>query len=283
MFFFTLNHYIYCKNNNINFKLDTNNWLFKYKKGWDDYFKNIDINNCNNYDNIKYTKHEDILDNYSIKEYKDIISQVYIYNDITINKINEIKCNLGLFDKDYDSIFIRRGDKLISESEYIHAENYIKILLDKNPNCKKIFLQTDDYNCYLELEDYIKNNNLNIKLLTLCDKNTKGFVVFNYHLNNIINSISNNISNKNYLESNNELKLSKTVYDMDKNEIYNHTINMIIGIDIVSKSNICITDYKSNVGRFIKLLHKNSDNVYNILNLNNDIDYSKNHCPAWEW
>lgn len=282
MFFFTLNHYIYCKNNNINFRLDTNNWLFKYEKGWDDYFKNIDINNCNNYDNIKYTKHEDILDNYSIKEYKDIISQVYIYNDITINKINEIKCNLGLFDKDYDSIFIRRGDKLIFESEYIHSENYIKILLDKNPNCKKIFLQTDDYNCYLELEDYIKNNNLNIKLLTLCKENLKGgMVIFGFHQNSIINNIIKNIENINYVNSNDNLKINYSVDKMNNLEIYDHTIDMIVGIDLVLKSNICVTDYSSNVARFIKLAHNNSNNVFNINDIDNDIDYNKYLCPSY--
>ena len=43
MFFFTINHYIYCIKNNINFKLDTSNWLFKFEKGWEDYFESIDI------------------------------------------------------------------------------------------------------------------------------------------------------------------------------------------------------------------------------------------------
>ena len=39
--FFLINHYIYCKNNEINFIIDTDDWLFKYKDGWIDYFEPI--------------------------------------------------------------------------------------------------------------------------------------------------------------------------------------------------------------------------------------------------
>jgi hypothetical protein len=54
---------------------------------------------------------------------------------------------------------------------------------------------------------------------------------------------------------------------------------MIIGIDICSKSNICICDYQSNVSRFIKLFHNNPNNVYDIIN--EDIDYNKIQNPAY--
>ena len=39
--FFLINHYIYCKKNNINFIINSNEWLFKYKDGWEDYFEPI--------------------------------------------------------------------------------------------------------------------------------------------------------------------------------------------------------------------------------------------------
>jgi len=55
---------------------------------------------------------------------------------------------------------------------------------------------------------------------------------------------------------------------------------MIIGLDIVFNSNICVTEYQSNVSRFIKLAHKNFDNVYNIMDPNNDIDINKKICLA---
>ena len=57
---------------------------------------------------------------------------------------------------------------------------------------------------------------------------------------------------------------------------------MIIGIDIVLNSNISICEYSSNVSRFIKLSHKNSNNVYDVLNQDKDIDWNKTKCPSFE-
>ena len=282
-FFFTINHYIYCKKNNINFNIDSREWLFKYINGWTDYFKDIKLY-FNNDDKIEYFKHGNIIKDYNILEYKNIINEIYLYNDITLKNINNIKNKLNLKKNKYDSIFIRRGDKLISESIYINAVEYLKILLIKNSNVKKIFLQTDDYNCYLELIEYINNNNLNIELISLCKENLKGgLVIFNFHKNTILsNNINNiNIENINYINSNNELKENKPVNTMNNIEIYEHTMDMIIGIDIVLNSNICVTDYLSNVARFIKLSHNNSNNVFNILDLNNDINYDKIICPSY--
>ena len=281
LFFFTINHYLYCKKNNINFKLNTDEWLFKYLYGWTDYFENIELNyNLNDID-IQYYKNCQCIDNFPIKCYKNIINEIYIYNKNTLEQINNTKKNLNLLFNDYDSIFIRRGDKLIKESKYINSVEYLDFLLIKNPSCKKIFLQTDDYNCYIELKEYINNNNLNIELLTLCNENIKGIVVFDFNLNTIKNNnIEDNI-NREYLNKNNEIKLSKSVNEMNNIEIYKHTIDMIIGIDIILKSNICVTDYQSNVSRFIKLAHQNSDTVYDILSPNVDIDYDRNICPAY--
>jgi len=281
MFFFTINHYIYCVKNNINFKLDTTNWLFKFEKGWEDYFENIDLEfNIDSDENITYKQCNVILENYSIQEYKNIINKIYRYNQKTIDGINKIKEKLNLINNKYDSIFIRRGDKLIKESVYINAEEYLKILLEKNPECSKIFLQTDDYNCFLEIENYIKINNLNIELLTLCEKNTKGFVIFNFNLMDINNINIQNEINNNYIKLNNEIKRCKSVNEMNQDEIYKHTLDMIIGIDIVLNSNICITDFQSNISRFIKLAHKNPENIYDIQNLNNEINYNTVICPA---
>lgn len=70
---------------------------------------------------------------------------------------------------------------------------------------------------------------------------------------------------------------------MTPTEIYNHTINIIIGIDIVLHSNICITDFQSNVSRFIKLAHLNDSNVFDVLNPKCEIDYNHCLCPAFDF
>ena len=287
--FCTLNHYIYAKKNNLNFKLDSDNWLFKFKKGWLDYFEPINIDNIKSLldqtIDIRYYGHLDIIENYPIYEYKNIISEVYRYNENTKNKIIETKKKLNLHNETYDSIFIRRGDKLYNESIYIETEKYINFLLIKNPDCKKIFLQTDDYNSYLDLQNYILKNNLDIEIITLCKPEQKGIVVNKKYvelLNNIMHN-NNNHPNLDYIKKIiTDIKNTKSVDKMDNIEIYDHVITMIIGIDIVADSNICITDYQSNATRFVKLFHKNINNVFDIYE-NKDIDFNKNICPVYSF
>ena len=275
MFFFMLNHYIYCKINKINFKIKTDSWLFKYNNGWTDYFINTElIYNSNN--NSKDFSVLDVLGNYTTEMYINAINDIYVYNTITSNKITDVKFQFKLIDNQYDSIFIRRGDKLAEESKYYPDELYLQLLLEKNPTCNTIYLQTDDYNSYINLNKYITNNKLSINLYTLCDENSFGVILNNMQRNKLNNAAINNQNNKDYLSSIiNNLNNTKSVEDMNKDEIYKHTLDMIIGVDLVRKSNICICDFQSNVTRFIKLSHNNPNNVYNIIDPMYQINYNK--------
>ena len=78
LFFFLLNHYIYCSKNNINFKIKSDKWLFRYRYGWEDYFKpcNLIFNDLN-YNELIYS-HLNIIENYPIYEYKNYIPNIYI-------------------------------------------------------------------------------------------------------------------------------------------------------------------------------------------------------------
>jgi len=279
-----MNHYIYCKKNKIDFQLDSSNWMFKSINGWDDYFlpvnmsfsNNSNINEKNNDENtILQYGYQKILYAYPIYEYKNIVNEIYMYNEITNNKIIETKQRLNLHNN-YASIFIRRGDKLVAESKYYTTEKYITLLLKKEPNCKKIFVQTDDYNTFLDLQKYIIDNTLNIEIFTLCPEYLKGAIICNY----LRNINSNIINNNNYFQQiQNEYKKTKSVDEMSSLEIYEHTMDMIIGLDIVFNSDICILDYQSNVSRFIKLAHKFPENVFDIEGF--DLDLNKNICPAY--
>jgi len=281
-FFFVMNHYLFAKKYGLSFTLNSNAWLFKYNKGWEDYFISFDI--TTGVTQPRIFKHSQYLGSYSLHEYKNIIKDVYKYNDTTNQKILETKQNLNLLNEaEYDSIFIRRGDKLIAESKYIDTSKYIDFLLIKNPKCHTIFLQTDDYNCYLDLQKYILDKNLSIKLITLCRENTKGgiFVYENNITQRIGNATYEIMDNVEYILSNvDNIRHSKPVDKMNAEEIYVHTMDMIIGVDIVLHSNICICEYSSNVARFIKLAHDNGDNVYDVLNPELDIDMNRTECPA---
>ena len=279
--FFLINHYLYCKKNNINFIVNSDKWLFKYKNGWEDYFLNINIYEGNDL-NQCYHHHQQIGD-FTIVEYKNAIDEIYKYNPTIIDKINEVKRVINLR-HGYDSIFIRRGDKLSGESDYISTEKYIEVLLLKKPNCHTIFVQTDDYNCYLDIKDYVIKNKLNINVITICNEELKGgMIIFNCNKSGIEWAVKEHNVNKEYISTVLENLRNVTPIDQLKNEeIYQHTIDMLIGVDIVLYADIVICDYSSNVSRFIKLASKNSSNVFDVNNYDKDIDWNKTKCPAFE-
>ena len=274
--FFLLNHYIYCRENKKNFKIDSEKWFYKSKNGWTDYFKPIELKYYNS-NHKKYYQHGNIIKNYSIEYYKYAISEIYLYNDDVVNNIKNTKEKFKLLN--YDSIYIRRGDKLINETIISQESIYIKLLLEKNPNCKTIFLQTDDYNCFINLQKYIHDNNLNIELITICNKNSVGSITSNVYKKYINHAY---YKNKEYISKiQDELLQTKTIEDMNNDEIYQHTLELLTGVDLCINSNICVCDFTSNVSRFIKLAHKNTHNVFDINNT--IVDFSKKTCPAGEF
>jgi hypothetical protein len=310
--FFLLNHYMHIKKINSSFKILSHQWLFKYKLGWEDYFKNIDIigedkneylkygeewyNSLSAEDKHKYTydttqtirtfTHLFAIGHFTMYDYKNAIKEIYVYNDKIREIINNVKKYLSL--KNYDGIFIRRGDKLISrESNFINSEKFVELLLVKNPQCKTIFLQTDDYNSYLEIQKYIEQKKLQIDVITLCDENTKGgMIIFNYNQEKLSNEKNNNDTNpsRDYIiQSIDTLYKYKPVNTMTNDEIYLHVMDMLIGIDIILESNFVVCDFSSNVSRFIKLAHKNSENVFDILNPDKDIDWDCVICPGYSF
>jgi hypothetical protein len=69
---------------------------------------------------------------------------------------------------------------------------------------------------------------------------------------------------------------------MEGNEMYDHIMDMIIGIDIVLNSELVVADFSSGVANFIKLKHKTSENVWTIQNKSNYINYDNIICPSYK-
>ena len=284
MLFFSINHYIHCKRNGITFQLDTTNWLYKYKNGWEDYFKKIDFKGNQEENIIKKVKHNEILDNFNIQEYRDtILNDFYLYNDEIREKIEETKKELKLERGNYDAIYIRHGDKLCAESRYYPTEQYVDLLLLKNPKCTCIFVQSDDYNCVLDVEEYIKNRDLKIKIISLCDPQIKGIIAYETSLDLKFNNciIKEDKTHKEYFEKIiGELEKTKPLDKMDENEIRKHTIDLLVGIDIVLNSKYCILDKQSNVSKFISIVHNEYKNVFDLRHPNDNVEMYWTMCPA---
>ncbi len=275
LMFFFLNQYLYCQKYEIDFEIDSSKWLFKSVNGWTDYFKDVKlIFNHSDRNEIVNKKNSMIVNEFTINDYKKAINEIYKYNEYIELNINNLYKEFNLEKGNYNSIFIRLGDKLISESTKIPIKKYIDLVLLKDPNCKIIYVQTDDYSCYKECVKYVDDNNLNIKMITNCNPNKVGVLVSNLQLT---------AANPEQQEYVNKLKNVKPVSEYNSSEIYEHVFEMISGIDIVLHSKYCITDYQSNVARFIKLAHQNSNNVINVMDPDNDINYNNYSCPAFSF
>jgi hypothetical protein len=261
-------HYYYYNKIKQNFKINLNNWIYKYNKGWTDYFEPCEIifNTTTTVQEIDWHyKNENI----SINDIIKTIPNVYKYNKIVKSYINKIKNKFYLLNRKYASVYIRRGDKKV-ENDNIDELSYIKILLNKT-NINILFVQTDDYNVYLNIKNFIQENNYNIELLTICKESSFGAITNNYwkelYLKKTLDEDKSKVDN------------IKPISEMTPNEKKEHALELLTGVDIVLHSDICITDYNSNVGRFIKYAHKNPQNVINVNNPNIDINYHKMIYP----
>ena len=67
---------------------------------------------------------------------------------------------------------------------------------------------------------------------------------------------------------------------MNPEEMKDHTLTMLIGLDIVLHSKYCVMDYQSNVSRFIKLAHPEFHHVLDVFGY--DMKLDKVACPAYE-
>jgi len=280
---FKLNHYIYAKKHELDFTMSIDNWSYTISQGWTDYFKPIEIKYSKNTGKQHY-KIKDchvILEDYPLEEYKKAIPEIYRYNDNTLDIINKKIIELGLDTKEYSGIYIRRGDKLVDETNYTEANIFVDKLFEKKPDCKTIFIQTDDYNSVLDIKKYVYNklNKYDIEILTLCPSTSFGSIANNDYYNKMINQSIVDEENKKYINKINN-NLSKPISELNMAERYLHTIELLTSIDILLHAQIVICDFDSNISRFIKLAHNFIDNVYDVHDRFQNLDLSKIICPS---
>ena len=282
--FFMVNHYIHCKKHNRTFKLDTTNWLYKFEEGWTDYFNAIDFDGNDADDQTHTMGHIYLFEHFPLHEYITVLKDIFIYNNKTreiINKnINGYFVNLTTVN--YDAIYIRRGDKLFFETNYISGEKYLELLMKKNPKCYNVYLQTDDYNSFLEIQKYITDNSLNINLFTRCDPSMCGIVNYKFLLATDTEYFrTSNESREYYKKIKEKLINSKAIESMTPEEKYEHTIDFLTGVEIVLNAEHCVMDKQSNVSRFIWIFNKTPEKVYDVKNPDENLNLNKTECPGF--
>lgn len=292
LYFFVVYNYLVCRKKGVGFHLDSSHWLFKFKNGWTDYFQEIqDLEDLSPEDKtIQYFTHcENIMGmplQFNMYEYRRVIlDTLYLYNDTVQQIIQDTNKRLELTTGDYDAIFIRRGDKLCSESLFIPTEEYVNTLLKKNPDCKTIFLQTDDYNCFLDIQAFIEKQELEIRVITLCHPSFKGgMVIFKEAQNTNIHrhDFLNDPRHFQYFQQIvGHLGSTQTVDTMNPEQIYQHTVDLLVGVDIMLHSRWAVLDNQSNVSRFISIIHDDPNYVVDVRFPDIPFDMERTLCPAY--
>ena len=102
-----------------------------------------------------------------------------------------------------------------------------------------------------DIINYIEKNGLDIRVLTLCKPDLFGFTMSGIEFYKNPSDFS---ENQPYINRIREMNIqNKIIFDLNKEEMLEHMITFLVGVDIVLQSRVCVTDYSSNVGRFIKL------------------------------
>ena len=230
LFFFLCSSYIYAKKYNYKLYIDNGEWDYKYKNGWNDYFTSLIM-----YDNLLQNKkiikrghatkygYNDEKD-FTLKEYVEAIRYIFKPNIDIEQKAKEYIDNLG---KNYSSIYIRRGDKITSgESHFISTKDILNFT-DIQDNCKVLFVQTDDYSVVEEIKEILPN----CAVHTMTPINKKG-------------------------------STNSDIHNASREDVKKDTDELLISTIISANANKCWADYRSNVGRFLKLYSFDKKNVF---------------------
>jgi len=277
-----LENYIICKHQGVKLYLNSAEWTFAHTLGWSDYFTTMAEKPESPIPEIAIDREDTRL--FTVAQYKQAIKELFDFQPHLLEKARNLQKELGL-DK-YIAVFIRRGDKLLGESLFIHMQFYAKSALEKNPST--IFVQTDDYRAFLEFKYIIHAINNTIRVLTTCPETKFGMFftpldiqearpAFYLH-NNITYKYSNNIE---YLSTN---LPQKPLVDYTKDEMREHVEEMLVGIIVCQGAEYIVLDHMSNVSRFIHFSHpRGKDAILAIEDMDLKIVDNVSLIPKYEY
>lgn len=248
LFFFFIQTYIYCVKNNYNLYIKDTKWKYLQLDNYISLNKNIlKYETLNSDCNAKFFTHMKTPDvNYTLNEYKKYSKDVY--------KIKEnilVKYNLP---ENYNSIYIRGGDKLLYEAKQIPISHYVNKLLDVDNETNNLFVHSDDNLIVEKVINYVKDNNIDLKIFKITDETNNGGAVI---MKRLKYGTCRNV---------------KSVDEMSSEEVKNYNNQFLNSVEIMRNSKNIVCSFDSNVSRFMKI---NFDcNVYTV-NGTNDIEFQK--------
>jgi len=248
-----LSLYIFSKRKGMQFYLDDTKWLFRHTKGWRDYFSSMNIYSESEisqpvYRNIPHH----LMEEFTLEEYCMADKDIFQLNINIKNKIQQYT-----FPENYDAILIRRGDKMILEATLIPVREYVEKLLEKGS--KNIFVQTDDYSVVQEIKNLVKD--YNIEIFTLCPNDRHGCFVYYSNIED-----GSKVSNENMEYVRSVPKPKKQVNEYTSEEMKEHVEELLMAVEISRRSRYLVTDFQSNISRYLYVTHNNPENVITVRN-----------------
>jgi hypothetical protein len=277
-----LENYMICKDQGVTLYLNSAEWIFAHTLGWSDYFTTMAEKPASPMPEIAIEGEN--IRFFTVAQYKRAIKELFVFQPYLLEKAHILQKELGL-DR-YVAVFIRRGDKLLGESLFIHMNYYTQLALEKNPST--IFVQTDDYRAFLEFKYIIHSVNNAIRVLTTCPETKFGMFftsldidkarpVFYLH-NNITYKYFQNIE---YLSTN---LPQKPLEDYTNVEMRQHVEEMLVGIIICQRADFIVLDHMSNVSRFIHFSHpRGKEAILAIEDMNINIVENVSLIPKYQY
>jgi len=177
-FFVFLSKYLVAKKEERIFYFNDEKWRYRSNLGMHDYFI---INNHKLEQELDRNNHielvtDELTNEFSLIEYREAINDVYVLKPELMTQYKMMANIINLPEK-YNSIYVRWGDKLISESKYIDVSMYINKLLYLNPDNMNLFINSDDYNAIYYFQEFIDKHNLPFILYFIATPNEAGGIL----------------------------------------------------------------------------------------------------------
>jgi hypothetical protein len=183
---------------------------------------------------------------WNLRDYTTACRALFRLHPLIRREIRETLARIG---KPYTALFVRRGDKLVSEAKYIPMSDILKwIQYDEST---VFFVQTDDYGVIEELRECLPTHTIHS---TVPPTKRGSFHTPLY---------------------------SQTGYvpwtQKSPDEARTETTEMLVGLSVCLAAEQCWTDDTSNVGRFLKLM---GDRV-RIYPEDYPVDQTSHAHPSW--
>jgi hypothetical protein len=232
VFFFLCNAYIHAKKTNTPLFIAHADWPYNR---WHDYFTTLDLKDDYFRSRLRCS-HLNVPTQwkYPLEEYMTAVRELFVLRDPLKARVESIVSSLGTF----TGLFVRRGDKLFEEANYIHVKDILKHI--PHTETTTFFVQTDDYTVVEELQHELPNN----RIVTIVPTTKRG----SYH-------------NKMFREREHRHDI-QSLEEKSKEQKQIETEEMLVGLSVCLRGIECWTDDTSNVGRFLKLSKPDTVKIY---------------------